>query len=158
MEIIIIEDTTAGITTIRFTGVTVENTEQLAISDTDVNRNELPRGGVPITIGSTGGLGYAPLVPANVIPLLDSNGTITNIIGVATAKSDLGINTASYNKTTGILSVTTNTNHGFDFGTDFVKLEGLDACPGGSGITTTIFPRYRNQSFCHNKSCITNDF
>jgi hypothetical protein len=148
----IIEDTTAGITTIRFTGVTVENTEQLAISDTDVNRNELPRGGVPITLGSTGGLGYAPLVPANVIPVLDGNGAITSIIGVATAKSDLGINTASYDKTTGILSVTTNTNHDFNFGTDFVKLEGLEfSCPGGSGITTTIFPDTATKVFAITK-------
>ena len=71
-------------------------------------------------------------------------GVITDVVGVATTGASFGISTATYNKVTGILSVTTDTNHGLVFGDqnkDEVTLVGLEfACPGGSGITTTIYP------------------
>ena len=46
---------------ITFTGIKSPLTNQLIISDYDVNQNALPRGGF-ISLGSTSGLGYAPLI------------------------------------------------------------------------------------------------
>ena len=61
-----------------------------------------------------------------------------------TTGASFGISTATYDKVTGILSVTTDANHGLVFGNqskDEVTLVGLEfTCPGGSGITTTIYP------------------
>ena len=140
----IIEDLTAGITTVKFTGMYVNDIEQDFISESDVNVNQIPRGGLPISIGSTAGLGYAPLIGAKLRPVV-VGGVITDVIGVATAGSNLSISTAFYDKVTGILSVTTATNHGLVFGNqskDEVTLVGLEfTCPGGSGITTTIYPK-----------------
>ena len=48
-------------TNVIFTGITSSN-GSLIISDTDVNQNQLPRGGVIVSLGSTGGEGVAPLV------------------------------------------------------------------------------------------------
>ena len=45
-------------TNVVFTGITSSN-GTLIISDTDVNQNQLPRGGVIVSLGSTGGLGVA---------------------------------------------------------------------------------------------------
>ena len=42
-------------TNVVFTGITSSN-GTLIISDTDVNQNQLPRGGVIVSLGSTGGL------------------------------------------------------------------------------------------------------
>lgn len=71
----IIEDTNVGITSIVFTGITDEN-GQTVISDSDVNQNQLPRGGLIVSLGSTPGLGYAPLVGASVTAILNGSGTI----------------------------------------------------------------------------------
>ena len=139
----IIEDLNAGVSTVKFTGMYVNDVEQDFISESDVNVNQIPRGGLPITIGSTAGLGYAPLIGANLRPVV-AGGVITDVVGVATTGSSFGITTAAYNKTTGILSVTTNSDHGLSFSDqdrDEVRLVGLEfTCPGGSGITTTIYP------------------
>jgi hypothetical protein len=52
----------AGISSVVFGGVN-NNT---FISDYDVNQNQLPRGGLIVSLGSTQGLGFAPLVGASV--------------------------------------------------------------------------------------------
>ena len=130
-------------TTLKFTGMYVNDVEKDFISESDVNVNQIPRGGLPITIGSTAGLGYAPLIGAQLRPVV-VGGVITDVVGVATTGSSFGITTATYDKVSGILSVTTNNNHGLVFGDqskDEVRLVGLEfACPPGSGITTTIYP------------------
>lgn len=61
----ILEDDVVGITTVAFTGITSSNGEIL-ISNSDINQNQLPRGGLIVSIASSGGLGYAPLVGASV--------------------------------------------------------------------------------------------
>jgi hypothetical protein len=131
------------VTTLKFTGMYVNDEEKDFISESDVNTNQIPRGGLPLSIGSTAGLGYAPLIGAKLRPVV-IGGVITDVVGVATTGASFGISTAAYNKVTGILSVTTNANHGLVFGNqskDEVTLVGLEfACPGGSGITTTIYP------------------
>ena len=52
-------------TNVVFTGITSSN-GSLIVSDTDVNQNQLPRGGVIVSLASTGGLGVANLVGAKV--------------------------------------------------------------------------------------------
>ena len=116
-------------TNVVFTGITSSN-GSLITSDTDVNQNQLPRGGVIVSLGSTGGLGVAPLVGAKVVPNLGVGGTtIAGVVGIATTGSSYGISTASYNNITGELQVTTSTNHDFGNINEFVRLDGLTFNP-----------------------------
>ena len=50
----------------------------------DVNLNQLPRGGVIVSLGSTGGQGIAPLVGAAVTVVKNDNGQITSVGAGAT--------------------------------------------------------------------------
>ena len=134
-------DANAGLTTVTFTSVTRPNSDNVIVVDSDVNQNQVPRGGIIISLGSTGGLGYAPLVGARVITRIGAGGSITEIVGIATTGSSYSISTSSYNNLTGVLEITTSTDHGFTGSGNRVFLEGLEfSCPGGSGITSTIFP------------------
>ena len=54
------EQSVSGISSVIFTGITSSN-GQLILSNTDVNKNQLPRGGVIVSLGSTTGQGFAPL-------------------------------------------------------------------------------------------------
>jgi len=61
--------------------------------------------------------------------------------------NQIAITGASYGNTTGVVDVTVTQAHNLTIG-DSVKLAGLDfVCPGGSGITTTIFPDGTSPSF-----------
>ena len=53
----------------------------VAISDSDVNLNELPRGGLIVSVGSTSGLGFAPLVAASVTAVVSSGSIVSFGIG-----------------------------------------------------------------------------
>ena len=72
----------AGITSFVFSGISSANGTQI-ISESDINQNQLPRSGQIISIGYTGGLGFAPLAGAAVTAVTNSNGTIT-AIGIGT--------------------------------------------------------------------------
>ncbi|MGA1048315.1 MAG: hypothetical protein ACO3UU_09905, partial [Minisyncoccia bacterium] len=61
-------------------GVRLES-GSLFTNENDVNMNELPRGGVIVSLGSTAGLGYAPLVGASVTAVIGAGGSITSILG-----------------------------------------------------------------------------
>ena len=71
----------------------------------DINANSTPRGGIIVSVGSTEGFGYQPLVAAGGTALVSAAGTITQISignsgsgyrsGLQTVK--VGIQTASYN-------------------------------------------------------------
>ena len=111
-------------TNVVFTGITSSN-GSLIISDSDVNQNQLPRGGVIISIGSTGGLGIAPLLGAKVKATTNPSGSIIGIVGVGTTGSSYGISTASFNNITGQLEVTTSTDHDFGNINEFARLDGL---------------------------------
>lgn len=78
----IVENNISGISSIIFTGITSSNGSTI-ISDSDVNLNQLPRGGMIVSLGSTNGLGYAPLVGASIIPTV-SGGSITSV-GIGTS-------------------------------------------------------------------------
>tara|TARA_B100000902_G_scaffold177822_1_gene171221 strand:+ start:1887 stop:13907 length:12021 start_codon:yes stop_codon:yes gene_type:complete len=65
----------AGITSIVFSGITSTDGSR-QISNIDINQNQLPRGGVIVSLGSSGGLGYAPLVGAAVSAVVGVGGSI----------------------------------------------------------------------------------
>ena len=70
------DESTAGITSVIFSGITSADGSR-QISDIDINQNQLPRGGVIVSLGSSGGLGYAPLVGAAVSAVVGAGGSIT---------------------------------------------------------------------------------
>ena len=65
-------------TTVTFTGITNPDDNVIVTSNTDVNQNGVPRGGVIVSLGSTPGLGYAPLVGASVTAVV-SGGSIVSV-------------------------------------------------------------------------------
>ena len=144
------QDTNVGVSSVVFTGISSEN-GQLIQSEFDINQNQLPRGGLIVSLGSTPGLGYAPLVGAKV--KVESvantnrfaNRSINGIVGFGTsARYTLGIQTAAYDNTTGIITVTTEKVHGFGLGSpNTVKLKGLEfKCPTytvGQPVTGTTY-------------------
>jgi len=71
------EDSTLGITSITFTGIKTDS--GYYTSDYDVNMNQLPRGGIIVSLGSTSGLGYAPLVGASVTAVVGAGGSIVSV-------------------------------------------------------------------------------
>ena len=117
-----------GVTTVIFTGITSSNGD--VFTSNNINTNELPRGGIPISIGNTiNGLGYAPLVPAVVKPLVNVGGSITEIVGVAFSGSDLVVENAVYNGSTGIMSIRTKGEHRFKNSNDFVLVNNIGFSP-----------------------------
>jgi len=114
----------SGESNVIFTGITSSNGQKI-VSDTDVNQNQLPRGGVIVSLGSTGGLGVANLAPAKVKATTNGSGSIVGIVGIATTGGAFGISTAKYNHLTGQLQVTTSSNHGFRNINEFVRLDGM---------------------------------
>ena len=133
-------DSVAGISSVVFTGITSTDGSYIK-SDFDINQNQLPRGGLIVSLGSTPGLGYAPLVGAKVRAVLDGSGSITDIISIGTTitGTSLGVSTASYNNVSGIIEIETDSAHGFS-GKDRVKLVGLAfTCPTNPGVTS-YFP------------------
>ena len=72
----------SGRSDIKFTGITDDNGE-LILSDYDVNKNQLPRGGMIVSLGSTIGRGYAQPVGASVTAVLNTSGAIT-AVGIGT--------------------------------------------------------------------------
>ena len=147
-EIIDPEVNIAGVSTVRFSGITTNDGTDLGgevyISESDVNMNQLPRGGVVVSLGATGGIGYAPLLGAQIRPITGAGGSITSVVGFATTGSALSISTASYNNVTGLMDVTTVEQHGLVIGeTNEVTMVGLHfTCTDAAhaGVTTTIFP------------------
>ena len=111
----------------------------MIISDSDVNQNQLPRGGVIVSLGSTGGLGVAPLGPAKVKATIDGSGSIIGIVGLGTTGSAYNISTASYNNTSGELEITTAVDHDFGNINEFARFEGLSFTPSlAIGVNTSF--------------------
>jgi hypothetical protein len=67
-----------GVSSVVFTGITSSN-GSIVKSQFDVNQNQLPRGGVIVSLGSSGGLGIAPLVGASVTAVVGAGGTIVSV-------------------------------------------------------------------------------
>ena len=136
-------DENSGISSVTFTGITRSGTSEIIISEEDVNQNQIPRGGIVVSLASTGGLGYAPLVGAKVKPTIGAGKSISGLLGVSTfSSSQINISTSRYNETTGILEITTVSPHNLYGSGSFVYLNGLEfSCDVVHvGVTTTIFP------------------
>ena len=73
-----------------FTGISSALTGNQIIVQGDVNQNQLPRGGKIVSLGSTGGLGVAPLVGAAVTGILNQFGGIT-AVGIGSTTYDQSI-------------------------------------------------------------------
>jgi hypothetical protein len=92
----IVENSIAGVSSVVFSGITSTNGLDVITSQSDVNQNQIPRGGIIVSLGSTLGLGYAPLVGASVTAVLNGGSIIS--VGLGTT-DNLG---SGYN---GIVSV-----------------------------------------------------
>ena len=90
--------------TVVFTGITSENGQRVT-SEFDINQTQIPRGGLIVSLGSTPGLGYAPLYDAILEPEVSGGG----IVGVFTDNTfgpSADVQWATYNEDTGRLLVT----------------------------------------------------
>ncbi len=134
----IVENTTLGISSVVFSGIRDE-LDNITISEADVNKNQIPRGGIIVSLGSTSGLGYAPLVGANVRAVLNNNGSISGIVGIATTGSKIGFTTISYNNITGIMNVYTPSTYPLR-GVNQVKLVGLGFTYSSNPGIVSYFP------------------
>jgi len=103
--------TNDGISSIRFKGITLPNTSESFTVDYDVNQNDLPRGGVLVSLAFTGGYGYAPLigVPSEVLDIRVGTGGSIRYIGFTTSII-VGL------AVTGYIGVTTNKITGINTG------------------------------------------
>jgi hypothetical protein len=75
----IIENTISGISSVIFSGIRDPENLQIITSEYDVNQNQTPRGGIIISLGSSTGLGYAPLVGAAVTAVVGAGGSIVSV-------------------------------------------------------------------------------
>ena len=75
----IVEDSIAGISSVIFSGITPPNSLDVFTSEFDINQNQTPRGGIIISLGSSTGLGYAPLVGAAVTAVVGAGGSIRSV-------------------------------------------------------------------------------
>ena len=143
----IVENTSVGISSIIFSGITSSN-GSVIISQSDVNMNQLPRGGIIVSLGSTPGLGYAPLVGASVTAIIGVGGSITSI-GIGTTgnwgsgyRNPVSIAVTEYGHTGSAATITANVGAG---GTLAFTIVG-----GGSGYTNPTInispPNYSNLS------------
>jgi len=147
-EYTIIEDATVGVTTIAFTGT--------GSSTSDVNVGTLPKGGIIVSVGSSEGFGYQPLISAGGTVTVAAGGTIKSIsigntgsgyragiqtvnVGIQTLSRPgtnvIGIGTAQI--TTGSITgvAVTNANHIF-YSPRKVANVGYSSVTGISTITT----------------------
>jgi hypothetical protein len=75
----IIENSSVGISSVVFSGIRDAVTDDIIISPSDINQNQTPRGGIIISLGSSTGLGYAPLVGAAVTAVVGAGGSIVSV-------------------------------------------------------------------------------
>ena len=79
-----------------------------------------------ISLGSTTGLGFAPLLGADILPVIGAGGSISGIIGIPTFTTPgYNISTASFDYQTGILDVTTSSAHNLNAQNEDVYLTDL---------------------------------
>ena len=119
----------SGISSIVFTGITSTNGD-LIVSEYDINQNQLPRGGVIVSIGATQGLGFAPLYPAQIGIVTNASGGIGTLVAIAqtvfpTDRDPLNIVTFNYDNTTGVCTFTLSEEHNLKVG-DSLSLFGLE--------------------------------
>ena len=100
-----------------------------------------------ISLGSTTGLGFAPLLGADILPVIGAGGSISGIIGIPTFTTPgYNISTASFDYQTGILDVTTSSAHNLNSQNEDVYLDGMEFTSAvgiityGNSTQGNIFP------------------
>ena len=112
----------SGITSIRFSGFSS------AFSPYDINTKNITRGGIIVSIASTGGFGYQPLVSAGGTAVVSAAGTISSIsIGNSGSGYRVGI------QTTVRVGVTT-----LNIGTVSIQFIGTAAVSNGRIVSVAI--------------------
>lgn len=142
----IIENESLGISSVSFTGITSSNGEIIK-SEFDVNQNQLPRGGILVSLGSTSGLGYAPLVGASVTAIV-SGGSIVAI----TTNKEFGSYGSGYREPVNVSIAETDGYSGTPANIDVTVGAGgslsFNIINGGSGYTSPEIiippPSYEN--------------
>jgi len=116
-----LSENTSGVSSIRFR-------ESGAVYGYDPNRSNLPIGGFIISIGSTSGSGYQPLIGAGGTALVSSTGTITSI--------SIGNSGSGYRSGLGTVFVGVQTS---SVGTPNIEIVGSATVSNGSitGVTIT---------------------
>ena len=133
----------SGISSVVFSG----NSDD-SLSDYDVNQNVLPRGGLIVSLGSTQGLGFAPLVGASVTSVV-SGGVIQNSIGIGTTDNvgsgyyggTVSIGVTDPNQTPGSTEATIIATVGAGGSLSF------NVTNGGSGYTNTAVIQIPDPSY-----------
>jgi hypothetical protein len=95
---------TVGITSVIFSGIEDPVTDEKIISPSDINQNNLPRGGIIVSLGSTNGLGYAPLVGIKTSMIKVQTGSGGSITSIGFNNSP-GINTVFGSGYNGLVSI-----------------------------------------------------
>jgi hypothetical protein len=139
----IVEDTSVGITSVVFSGITSSN-GSIVISEADKNQNKLPRGGLIVSLGSTPGLGYAPLVGASVTAIVGAGGSIIGFGQTGNYGSGyrlpVSIAITESNHSGGIATITASVGAGGSLSFNIIG--------GGSGYTNPMViipsPSYEN--------------
>jgi hypothetical protein len=124
---------TAGITSIRFTGTATS-------FRSDVNTSNLPIGGVIISVGSSQGFGYQPLVSAGGTAIVSIAGTISSI---SIGNSGSGYRSGSQIVRVGVGTSSTGTPKIEFIGTAVVsngRIVSVAITNPGSGYTSTKAP------------------
>jgi hypothetical protein len=136
----------AGISSVTFTGISSDN-GFIITTEKDINQNQLPRGGLIVSLGSTPGLGYAPLVGASVTAVIGAGGSVVSV--------GLGITDNLGSAYRGVVSIgVTDPNH-TGTAASITAIAGIGGTlsftihNGGSGYTNTIRiltpePNYEN--------------
>ena len=136
-----------GVSSVTFSGITSSN-GSIIIDPVYIEQNQLPRGGYIISLGSTTGLGYAPLVGASVTAIINGSGSIT-AVGIGSTD----INGSGYRGSVSI-AVTSLTGNGADISATVGAGGSLSFTvnAGGTGyaVTNTVIsisePSYENLS------------
>lgn len=109
---------------VEFSGTKLETGDPF-ISPTDPVLNQLPKGGVVVSVASSGGTGIAPLNGAKVRANVGAGGSITEIVGIDTVGTYTTITGFVYDGVSGIGTVTTAGAHNFKV-TDFIDMRNIE--------------------------------
>ena len=138
----IIENTNIGISSIVFTGITSTNGDIIK-SISDINQNQLPRGGLIVSLGSTTGLGYAPLVGASVTAVVSGG----SIVSVGLGSTDI-LGSGYYGNVSIGIADTTGSNAIITASVGAGGTLSFTVTNGGSGYTNPVIitpsPSYSN--------------
>jgi hypothetical protein len=111
---------TSGISSVTFVGTATSNTS-------DINASNLPRGGIIVSVGSTKGFGYQPLVSAGGTAVVSIAGTIQSI--------SIGNSGSGYRSGYQVVNVGVGTSSLYDPNIQFI---GTAAVSGGRIVSVAV--------------------